>query len=118
MVPMIPISEMRDMLQFAEAPMKACIEHAGTGVTGKATLSFTVNAKNNKLFIETTGVQDEETLAGFPDMLECMHKTGTLLLPPNRPVPELGTGMYVRRHIKVENGALVADWLYDFSYNP
>jgi hypothetical protein len=118
LVPLISVYDLRDMLPLADAAMKACIERAGKGATGKATLNFTVGARNNKLLIETTGVQDEETLAGFPDMLDCMHKTATLLLPPNRPVPELGTGIYVRRHVVVQNGALVEDWLFDFSYNP
>jgi len=118
LVPMIPVKDLREMLPLADAPMKACIERAGKGATGKATLNFTVGAKNNKLLIETTGVQDEETLTGFPDMLDCMHKTATLLLPPDRPVPELGTGIYVRRHVVVQNGALVEDSLFDFSYNP
>jgi hypothetical protein len=118
LVPMIPVKDLREMLPLADAPMKACIERAGKGATGKATLNFTVGAKNNKLLIETTGVQDEETLAGFSDMLDCMHKTAMVLLPPDRPVPELGTGIYVRRHVVVENGALVEDSLFDFSYNP
>jgi hypothetical protein len=118
LVPVIPVKDLREMLPLADAPMKACIERAGKGATGKATLNFTVGAKNNKLVIETTGVQDEDTLAGFPDMLDCMHKTAMLLLPENRPVPELGTGIYVRRHVKLEDGALVEDSLFDFSYNP
>ncbi|HSR96781.1 MAG TPA: hypothetical protein VLM79_07025 [Kofleriaceae bacterium] len=118
LVPVISIYDLRDMLPHADAAMKACIERAGKGATGKATLNFTVGAKNNKLLVETTGVQDEETLAGFPDMLDCMHKTATLLLPPDRPVPELGSGIYVRRHVVVQDGALVEDWLFDFSYNP
>jgi hypothetical protein len=118
LVPMIPLRDLREMMPVADAAMKACVTRAGKGATGKATLNFTVGAKNNKLVVETTGVQDEDTLTGFPDMLDCMHKTATLLLPENRPVPELGTGMYVRRHVVVENGALVEDSLFDFSYNP
>jgi hypothetical protein len=117
LVPMITIFELRAQLPLADAPMKACVEKSGQGATGKATLNFTVGAKNNKLVLETTGVQDEETLAGFPDLLECMHRTANVLVPDGRVVPELGTGVYVRRHVKVENGVLVEDSLFDFSYN-
>jgi hypothetical protein len=118
LVPMITIHELRAQLPLADAPMKACVEKSGQGATGKATLNFTIGAKNNKLVLETTGVQDEETLAGNPELLECMHRTANVLLPEGRAVPELGTGIYVRRHVKVENGVLVEDTLFDFSYNP
>lgn len=118
LVPMIPVKELREQLPLAEAPMKACIEKSGQLPTGKATLNFTVAAKNNKLLVDTTGVQDEESLAGYPDILECMHKTAALLLPEGRPVPELGTPIYVRRHVRIENGQLVEDSLFNFSYHP
>ena len=118
LVPIIPVKELRELLPLADAPMKACIEKSGQHATGKATLNFTVAAKNNKLLVDTTGVQDDETLAGYPEMLECMHRTATLLLPDGRPVPELGTPIYVRRHVRVENGQLVEDSLFNFSYHP
>jgi hypothetical protein len=47
-----------------------------------------------------------------------MHRTASVLLPAGHAVPEFGTGIYVRRHVKVENGALVEDSLFNFSYNP
>jgi hypothetical protein len=118
LVPIIPVKELREQLPLAEAPMKACIEKSGQLPTGKATLNFTVGARNNKLLVDTTGVQDEETLAGYSEILECMHKTATLLLPEGRPVPELGTPIYVRRTVRIENGQLVEDSLFNFSYHP
>jgi hypothetical protein len=118
LVPIIPVKELREQLPLADAPMKACIEKSGQLPTGKATLNFTVGARNNKLLVDTTGVQDDETLAGYPELLECMHKTATLLLPEGRPVPELGTPIYVRRHVRIENGQLVEDSLFNFSYHP
>jgi hypothetical protein len=118
LVPVVTMKELRELVPLADAPMKACVEKSGQQATGKATLNFTIGAKNDKLVLETSGVQDEETLAGYPELLECMHRTASVLLPPGRAVPELGTGIYVRRHVKVENGALVEDSLFDFSYNP
>lgn len=118
LVPVVPVQILRENLPLADAAMKGCIERSGKQPTGKATLNFTVGAKSNQLVIETTGVQDEESLAGFPEILECMHATAHLLLPHDRPIPELGTGIYVRRHVRIENGALVEDSLFDFSYNP
>ena len=118
LVPIISLNELREQFAVTDAPMKACIERSAKRPTGKATLSFTVAAKSNKLVIETTGVQDEETLAAYPDLLECMHRTASVLLPEGHAVPEFGTGIYVRRHVKVENGALVEDSLFNFSYNP
>ena len=118
LVPIIPAKELRDQLPRSEGPMKACIERSGQRPTGKATLGFTVAARNNKLVVETTSVQDDETLAGYPELLECMHKTAGVLLPEGRPVPELGTPIYVRRTVRIENGQLVEDSLFNFSYHP
>jgi hypothetical protein len=120
LVPIIPVKELREQLYRAEAPMKACIERSGARPTGKATLSFTVAAKNHKLVIDTTGVQEEETLAGYPELLECMHQTATVLALAleGRSVPELGTPIYVRRHVRIENGVLAEDSLFNFSYHP
>jgi hypothetical protein len=120
LVPVIPVKELWNQLYRADAPMKACIERSGKHPTGKATLSFTVAAKDHKLVIDTTGVQDEETLAGYPELLECMHPTAGVLAAvlEGRAVPELGTPIYVRRHVRLENGALVEDSIFNFSYHP
>lgn len=118
LVPMITMNELRELVPLADAPMKACLAKSGQRATGNATLNFTIGAKSNKLVLETTGVQDEETLAAYPDLLECMHRTASVLLPEGHAVPEFGSGIYVRRHVKVENGALVEDSLFNFSYNP
>lgn len=118
LVPMIPVKELREQLPRVDAPMKACIERSGQRPTGKATLSFTVAAKNTKLVIEATGVQDEDTLAGYPELLECMHRTANAFSLDGRSVPELGTPIYVRRHVRLENGALAENSIFDFSYNP
>jgi hypothetical protein len=118
LVPIIPLMALREQLVLTEAPMRACIEKSGQLPTGRAMLNFTVGARNNKLLVDTTGVQDEDTLSAFPELLECMHKTAPLLLPEGRKVPELGTPIYVRRQVRIENGVLVEDSLYNFSYHP
>jgi hypothetical protein len=117
LVPIIPLRELRGQFHLTDAPMKACIERSGHRPTGKATLSFTVGAKNNKLVIDT-GVQDEETLAEFPDLLECMHQTAKLLVLDGYSVPELGTPIYVRRHVRLEDGVLAENSIFNFSYDP
>ena len=118
LVPVIPVKELREQFHRTEAPMKACIERSGQHATGNATLNFTVAERNHKLVIDTTGVQDEETLAGYPELLECMHRTANVLTLEGHPVPDLGTGIYVRRHVRVENGVLVEDSIFNFSYYP
>jgi hypothetical protein len=118
LVPIISVDDLREQLPRIDAPMKACIQRSGQRPTGKATLNFTVAAKNNKLIIETTGVQDEETLAGYPELLACMHQTANAFSLEGRPVPELGTPIYVRRHVRLENGELAENSIFDFSYNP
>jgi len=120
LVPIFPVNDLRAQLYRADAPMKACIERSGQRPTGKATLSFTVAAKNNKLVIETTGVQDEETLAAYPELLECMHRTANVLVSvlEGRSVPELGTPIYVRRHVRIDDGVLAEDSIFNFSYSP
>jgi len=120
LVPIISAQELRAQLSAIDPLMKACAAHAGAHVTGTATLNFTVDAKNNKLFIETTGVQDEETLAAYPDLLDCMHRTASSipLVLDARPIPELGTPIYVRRHVRIEDGAVVENSIINFSYNP
>jgi hypothetical protein len=117
LVPIIPVQELRDQLHLTDAPMKACIERSAKRPTGKATLSFTVGAKNNKLVIDT-GIQDEETLAEYPDLLECMHQTAKVLVLDGYSVPELGTPIYVRRHVRLEDGVLAENSIFNFSYDP
>ena len=118
LVPIISLNELREQFAVTDAPMKACIERSAKRPTGKATLSFTVAAKSNKLVIETTGVQDEETLAGYPELLDCMHQTAKVLVLDGRSVPELGTAIYVRRHVRLEDGVLAENSIFNFSYNP
>jgi hypothetical protein len=90
----------------------------GRRPTGQATLSFTVAARNARLVIETTGVQDEETLAAYPELLACMHQTAHAFVLDGSAVPELGTPIYVRRRVRIEDGVLAEDWIFNFSYNP
>ena len=117
LVPVISLRELREQVALTDAPMKACIERSAKRPTGKTTLSFTIEAKNNKLVIDTTGVQDEETLAGNPELLECMHQTAKVLVFDKYPIPELGTPIYVRRHVRLEDGALAENSIFDFSYH-
>lgn len=116
LVPIMYVPDLRELIHVASAPMNACIERSGQRPTGKATLNFTVSAKDGKLVIDTTGVQDEETLAGSPALLECMHQTARVLVLDKYPVPELGTPIYVRRHVRLEHGVLAEDSIFDFSY--
>jgi hypothetical protein len=116
LVPIMYVPELRELIHVAGAAMNGCIERSGQRPTGKATLNFTVSAKNGKLVIDTTGVQDEETLAGYPALLECMHQTAHLLVLDAYPVPELGTPIYVRRHVRLDHGVLAEDSIFDFSY--
>ena len=118
LVPIIALQELQPLFHLATAPMQACVQRLGQGVTGKAMLNFTVAAQGNKLVIETTGIQDDDTLAAYPDLLECMHRTATALVLDGHPVPELGTPIYVRRPVRMDNGALASDALLNFSYNP
>lgn len=118
LVPIIPVTELRAQIHHTDAAMQACIARSGQRPTGKATLSFTVAAKDGRLVVETTGVQDEETLTGYPELLECMHRTANALVLDGRPVPELGTPIYVRRHVRVEGGVLAENSIFNFSYNP
>jgi Xaa-Pro aminopeptidase len=46
-----------------------------------------------------------------------MHRTANALLPDMYPAPELGTAIYVRRQVRIEDGVLVEDSLPSFSYN-
>jgi hypothetical protein len=119
LVPVINVRELRAQLGRTDVPMKACLAKA-SGATGKATLNFTVAAKNGKLVVESTGVQDEETLAAFPDLLDCMHQTATALQPflDQNPPANLGTPIYVRRHVRIDNGSLAENSIFDFSYVP
>jgi hypothetical protein len=116
--PVIPLTALRDLLPTLDAPMKACLERAGQRPTGKAQLSFTVAAKDGKLFVESTGVQDDETLGAYPELLECMHRTASALAFGDRPVPDVGTPIYVRRNVRLDNGELVENTLPSFSYSP
>jgi hypothetical protein len=120
LVPVITVHELRDNLHRIEAATRACIEQSGQRATGEAILGFTVAPKDNKLAIETTSIQDEGTLAGNAELLDCMQRTATGFAPvfEGRPVPELGTPIYVRRRVRLEAGALVENTLFNFSYNP
>jgi hypothetical protein len=118
LVPIITMNELRAQIDRTEPLMKACIARSGQRPTGKATLNFTVAPMNNQLAIETTGVQDDDTLAPYPELLECLHRSAYALVVDGKPIPELGTPIYVRRHVRLENGELVENTFFDFSYNP
>ena len=118
LVPIIAVQDLRDRVPLSDAPMKACIERSGQRPTGTAMLNFMVGPQNNKVVIEATGVQDEETLAAYPDLLECMHRTASVLLPEGRSVPELGTSILIRRRVRIENGTLTENSIFNFSYTP
>jgi hypothetical protein len=118
LVPIITVGELKEQFHRTDAAMNACIQRSGQAPSGKATLAFSVSAKDNKLIIETTGVHDEDTLAGHPELLDCMHRTANELVLDGRPVPELGTPIYVRRHVRLENGVLAENTIFNFSYNP
>jgi hypothetical protein len=118
LMPIVAIKELQEQLPRTDGPLQACIERSKQRPTGNATLSFTVAAKNNKLVIETTGVQDEETLAGYPELLECMHQTANALVLDGYAVRALGTPIYVRRHVRLEDGAVAENSIFNFSYNP
>lgn len=118
LVPIISLQELRTLMPRIEAPTKACVERAGKRATGKATLNFTVAARDGKLFVESTGVQDDDTLVGYPELLDCMHRAANALAFDGRAVPELGTPIYVRRTVRMDNGELVDNSLLNFSYSP
>lgn len=118
LVPIITMRELRAQIERTTAPMQACIAQSGQRPSGKATLSFTVATMNGQLAIETTGVQDEDTLAAYPELLDCLHKSAYALVVDRTPVPALGTPIYVRRHVRIDQGELVENTFFDFSYNP
>jgi hypothetical protein len=118
LVPVITMKELRAQVERTDPLMKACIERSGQRPTGKATLGFTVAPVNGQLAIEATGVLDDDTLTAYPDLLECMHRTAYAFVVDGKPIPELGTPIYVRRHVRLEAGELVENSLFDFSYNP
>jgi len=117
-VAVLPVDRLREQIHVTDAPMKACIARSGQRPTGKATITFTVVARANKLLIESTGVQDEETLAAYPALLDCMHQTAHAIVLDSYQVAELGTDIYVRRHVRLENGELVDNSIWNFSYIP
>lgn len=116
LVPIMYVADLRAQNHMTDAPIKNCLERWGQRATGKATLSFTVAAQRGKLAIDTTGVQDEESLGGNPALLDCLHQTAYAFQLDGFPIPELGTPIYVRRKIRVENGELVENNIFDFSY--
>jgi hypothetical protein len=120
LVPIIGYQELRAQLHLTDAAMRSCIEQSGQRPTGKATLGFTVAARAGKLVIETTSIEDQDTLGAYPELLDCMHRTAVALAPvlEGKPIPELGTPIYVRRHVRLEAGALAENAFYNFSYNP
>jgi hypothetical protein len=120
LVPIIGYQELRAQLHLTDAAMRSCIEQTGQRPTGKATLGFTVAARGGKLVIEATSVEDQDTLGAYPELLDCMHRTAVALTPvlEGKPIPELGTPIYVRRHVRLEGGVLAENAFYNFSYNP
>jgi len=118
LVPIVPVDDLREQLHLTDAGMAECIERSGHRPTGKATLTFRVAARNGKLAITSTGVLDDEALGEDPALLECMHRTANALAVAldRYPVPELGTPITVRRHVRVDAGVVVENSMFDFSY--
>jgi len=120
LVPVINVRFLREEMARTTQPMQDCLAKAGVKATGTATLGFTVAQKNGKLVVESSGVLEDQTLAQYPDLLECMHQTATALQPvlDANKAPDLGTAIYVRRHVKLDNGAMVENSIFNFSYVP
>jgi hypothetical protein len=119
-IPVINVRLLREQFARTDAPMIACLAREPTHPTGNATLAFAVAAKNGKLIIESTGVSDADTLAAYPELLLCMHQTANALaLALDQHVPaNSGATIYVRRHVRVDDGALSENTIFDFSYFP
>ena len=117
LVPIVTVAQLKTKLPATDAAIKACADKAKDRATGKATLSFTVASKDGKLIIESTGVDDDGTLAAYPDLLACMQDTAHALSLDDLPVPELGTAIYVRRHVRLDAGAVAENSIFNFSYN-
>ena len=118
LVPIIAVSQLRAQLHLTTAPMQACLDASKDKPTGTATLAFTVAAKDKHLIIDSTSVDDDATLVAYPELLACLHQTASAFQLDDVAVPELGTPIYVRRHVKLEAGALVENSIFNFSYNP
>jgi hypothetical protein len=119
LVPVIYAGDLREHNHVTDAPMRQCIAQYGPHASGSATLAFTVAARGGKLVIESTAIQDDEIQSANPKLLECMHRTALALTPSleGRPIPELGTAIYVRRHVRLDRGDLVENSIFDFSYS-
>jgi hypothetical protein len=120
LVPVINVRLLREQLGRTDAPMTACLAQQPARATGKATLAFAVAAKDGKLVVESTSISDADTLAAYPDLLACMQQTADALAPflDQTPPANPGATIYVRRHVRVDNGAVAENTIFDFSYFP
>jgi hypothetical protein len=118
LVPIVTVAQLKTRLHLTDAPMQACVDKSNQRPTGSATLSFTVAARDRKLIVESTGIDDEASLASYPELLACMHDTAHALHLDDFAVPELGTAIYVRRHVRLDAGVIAENSIFNFSYNP
>lgn len=120
LVPVINVRILREQMALTTQPMQDCLTKSGVKATGAATLGFTVAQKSGKLIVESSGVLEDQTLAQYPDLLDCMHQTASAFQPVLDGVKpaDLGTTIYVRRHVKLDAGAMVENTIFNFSYVP
>lgn len=118
LVPIFSVIALRPHMNLVAGAMNNCIEKSGQRPTGKATLSFTIGPKDNRIVIESSAVLDEETLAGNPELLQCMHQTAQAFAPvlEGHAIPQYANPVYIRRDVRLDNGEIVEDSLRDFSY--
>jgi hypothetical protein len=111
---------LRDVAYQVDYPVLDCINaHGGKAVTGQVITTYTVVRKKDEktgkyvTVVESTGFEEDGTTVTDPALIECFHKTASLMKFPPSDSP---VSTWVRRRITVEAGRLGDNWVFQHGY--
>jgi hypothetical protein len=87
---------------------------AGQSPTGKATLTYIVTQRGDKVFVEDTGVDEDKTTLPSGELLDCLRETSRSMKFEG--LPREADGIVVTRAVTVDHGKLVGNKHVTFSY--
>jgi hypothetical protein len=110
-------TQLRAQTAAVEPLVKKCVEAdvaAGHSPTGKATLTYIVAQRDDRVAVEETGVDEEKTTLQGPELLECLHNTSRSMKFEG--LPREAEALIVTRSVTLERGKLTENRHVGFSY--
>jgi len=109
--------QLGEQIAAVEPLVADCVKRtaaAGHRLTGRAELTFIVAKQGDKILVEDTGLDPEQTTIDSAPLLECLHETSRAM--KFKGLPRNADALIVTRRVDIADGALVNNAYVKFSY--